>query len=134
MTCSYLMAQDQALKIWQRKLSIAVATLRQLPLLAQSEAFCASNGLRLGRALCQRYTRKKQEENHRKSSSESLQLWPRAWKAVKPETKLWSVPATRTRQRQRSTYQSSLCHHGRPTIRVPYTLGFPPKHRRTARY
>lgn len=74
------------------------------------------------------------KKTRRKSSSESLQLWPRAWEAVKPETKLWSVPATRTRRRQRSTYQSSLCHHGRPTIRVPYTLGFPPKHGRTAGY
>lgn len=30
MTCSYLMAQDQALQIWNRKLSIAVVTSCQL--------------------------------------------------------------------------------------------------------
>ena len=79
MTCSYLMAQDQALKIWQRKLSIAVATWRQLSLLAQSKAFCASNGLRLGRALCQRYTRKKQEENPVQSRCSSGQELGKLW-------------------------------------------------------
>ena len=78
------------------------------------------------------HTTKIHTKKRRKSCSESLQLRP--WEAVKPEAKLWSGPATRTRRHQRSTYQSSLCHHGRPTIRVPYTLGFPPKHARTARY
>ena len=130
MTCSYLMAQDQALQIWNRKLSIAVVTSCQLSIFSVQSILRFKWPSPWEELFVKDTHEKKQEENSAQSRCSSV---PRAWEAVKPETKLWSVPATRTRRRQRSTYQNSLCHHGRPTIRVPYTLGFPPKHWRTVR-